>query len=433
MNTFYNLYNFIFGHKLVAEFLLATVGAFIAWKFWRFLDVKSIVIFYALRTVWIIGGYSLFPNLISHDLPGWYMHACWMVDDGLVPGKDFLSPYNIGFNALLWLAVKIWHSPFSIAIMFALFECVAIILLFKMLNETFKEKIAARSVMLYISSPLCYVCAQGAQDEPMILLGVVIALYFYLKRFHIATVISLVVTFLCTKFIAPIYFYPFVLMFGASAVITLMLSICAMYGILAVLGLKPFMTHFGRYVGMETYADQCSQMQTNGNIWAVLPSTPSAVKYIIGIAIICVVALMFVRYFTTKKERDAIMVRYALTVSLMIVELMYLFFPACWPSYVLPVMPFAFVWALGQGVCMRKIFTLLFVSLWGWLVYYCGSSQPWLPACFAVSFCVLYYTVHLSFIVLLLISLRPLIHNPIVGVDAILSYIGLMRKNTRSL
>lgn len=431
MNTFCNLYNFAFAHKLPAEFFLAAAGAFVAWKLWRFIGEKSIIIFFALRTAWVLGGYSLFPDLIPHDLPGWYMHACWMVDDGLVPGKDFLSPYNIGFNALLWVAVKIWHSPFSIAIMFALFECVAIILLFNLLKETFKEKIAARSVMLYISSPLCYVCALGAQDEPMILLGVVIALHLHLKRFHIAPSISLVVTFLCTKFLVPIYFFPFALMFGVSAVFTLMLSICAMYGILAALGLKPFMTQFSRYVGMETYADQCSQMQTNGNIWAVLPSMPSAAKYIMGIAVICIVALMFVRYFTTNKKRDAKMVRSALTASLVIVELMYLLFPGCWPSYVLPVMPFAFVWAYGQGACVRKIFTLLFVSLWGWLVYYCGASQPWLPARFAVLFCVVYYIVHLSFIYFLLSSLKPIINGPIAGIEALMSFVGFKWNSDR--
>ena len=431
MNTFYNLYHFIFAHKLLAEFILVAAGALIAWKLWRFIGVKSIIIFFALRTAWVIGGYSLFPDLISPDLPGWYMHACWMVDDGLVPGKDFLSPYNIGFNALLWAAVRIWHSPFSIAIMFALFECVAIILLFNVLKETFKEKIAARSVMLYISSPLCYVCALGAQDEPMILLGIVIALYLHLKRFKLATLISLVVTFLCTKFLVPIYFYPFALMFGASAVFALVLSICAMYGILAALGLKPFMTQFGRYVGMETYADQCSQMQTNGNIWVVLPSLPSWVKYIIGLVIVCAVASMFIRYFTQTKKQDSTIVCNALTVSLVIVESMYLFLPGCWPSYVLPVMPFAFVWAFRQVANARKILALLFVSFWGWLVYYCGASQPWLPAQFAVPFCVMYYAVHLSFIAFLLISLRLVINGPIAGVDALMSFVGLKRKGNR--
>ena len=427
MNTFFNLYNFVFGHKMIAEFFLVAAGVFIAWKLWRFIDVKFIIMFYALRTTWVIGGYSLFPDLIPHDLPGWYMHACWMVDDGLVPGKDFLSPYNIGFNALLCLSVKIWHSPLAIAIMFATFECVAIILLFNMLKEIFEEKNSSRIVMLYMSSPLCYVCALGAQDESMILLGVVIALYLHLKGFHIATLISLVVTLFCTKFIVPIYFYPFALMFGASAVFTLLLSICAMYGVLAAFGLKPFMTQFGRYVGMESYADQCSSMQTNGNIWAILPTLPSWGKYIIGLLVVCTVASIFIRYFTQGKGRDATMVRNALTTSLLIVELMYLFLPGCWPSYVLPVMPFAFAWALGQGAYARKVLLCCFVSFWCWLVYYCGASQPWLPTRFVVPFCAIYYIVHLSFIAFLLISLKPVINDPIEGWNAFLSFVGLKR------
>lgn len=122
---------FVFNDLL--EVVVPVIGVVVAWRWWMLLGGKSAAAYYAVRFVVLALMLTCVSDCGSIDLDGWYMHAGWMADRGLMPQRDFHSPYHLGFNALICAAVRIWRSPLAIVLLYTLAEGLAVALLYPVL------------------------------------------------------------------------------------------------------------------------------------------------------------------------------------------------------------------------------------------------------------------------------------------------------------
>ena len=382
--------------RIALAAVLFAAGGIVASKWWDKCGLKTAVAYYAVRIAFMVAAVEAL-GMVPFDVSGWHLHAGWMLD-GLFPGRDFLTPYHLGFNGLLALCESVWRSPSSIIVFFTLCEALALHLLYKVADKLLGRKVAKRGVILYLSSPICLMQSTfSAQDETLFTLAIAAFLYFtFVADSPIGRSVTSVLTVFCTKLIAPFFMVPFLLIRRWRAVTVFIVAFAAYLVGVRLLGLNPFCLAFGREPGLTAPSDDILGLATSGNLASLFPMVSGTIWNVVLVALLSVTGLAALRpLFTETDERARLRIATRLmTVWLLIFMLCY---RMTYTYYVVPVFPLMCVMVQDETFLPRRLrpvavaWTFLFAfkdmlqtgcDYYGFL-----PGRPWVPAVYS-AFCV---------------------------------------------
>ena len=276
-------------------FLLGVIGAFLAFK-----KVKApwwtLVGYYVCRVLLLVYMLVLTDGMMV-DLSGWYEHAHRMTG-GQFPGIDFLTPYGLIFNAILYVPVLVYDHPISIALAFLLFEVVGFLFFRKAVKIVAPDCVSPVS-WLYMTSPLIVTyLGTWQQDEGVLLCFVSVLFYLLVSKRH--WLIPIVAVFGCqfTKILAIIYFAPFFLVLSAKRAYAFVAMLALTGGALFACGVNPLCMRFERY---SEAPDQIASMISKGyNVWSLFRNVFGFVPAVIpdafyGVCLAAFLLFMFLR------------------------------------------------------------------------------------------------------------------------------------------
>ena len=191
-------------------FALAAIGLLAFVRGWR-MPVYGIVLYYVFRLsavayLHFVAGYAAF------DLHGWYEHAERMLN-GEFPGRDFSSPYGLGFNGLIALSVLIVHHPFSIVVVFSIIEFIGVLLFRKGFATAFAPCLGDSVCWLYMTCPFVINNLGFEMQDEGILMAIMAGMFYvYARRIDWLLPIVAACGLLLTKLLAVIYVAPFFVM-----------------------------------------------------------------------------------------------------------------------------------------------------------------------------------------------------------------------------
>ena len=332
----------------IVEILISVAGVVIAWRWWNRVGTRSVIVFYALRYLVMVLAMSFVEGFGSVDLAGWYMHAEWMVDQGLMPQRDFHSPYHLGFNALLSLSVWLWHSPYAIVLAFTLAELLAIWYLYPVLAHVGSVRSAKRTIILFMTSPVAIHAARSTQDEPLLLLGVSTIVWALVRNRTALAVAAATLTFASTKVFSLLYFAAFAGWRKWRGVATVLAIVVSYWTLGWALGVHPLDCSFGREIGMDAVADQPVADVTRGNLWTLFEGVPVLARYAVLLTALGIAGLVFRQVLFDDTDS-----RSQLVAAMRLTAVWYLLFnglsPMSFFMYMVPALPFILFLLLEDG------------------------------------------------------------------------------------
>ena len=366
--------------RIIASLCVMAAG-FAAVRF--FLDrlgVKSLLAYYAARVFGMFVLIVLF-NQIPPDVGGWYQHGLWMID-GYFPGRDFLTPYHLGFNFLLAMACFLLRNPMAIVILFTLAEFLGVVLLYKALKGFWGEANAKKGLVLYLTSPIVFFQSfLGAQDETLVLLGIAVLLLSAIKSSkYCCYYIGIVFSVFLTKILAIMYLFPFAAIKRYKGVFVLLGVVGVYLAIVHLMGVNPFDLRFGRRLGVVANADKIFAMKTIGNIWFFAPKCDARICLLLLLIGMVLVALPVIKVFLKGNAQMDVMIAHSVYLSVMWVLVFSLFYKMTFASYLIPVLPFVcLLMVRSPAVCFAGVSWSFFNAVKDTLSYGKGSIHV-LPA-----------------------------------------------------
>ena len=345
--------NFLIRIALAA--VLFAAGGIVASKWWDKCGLKTAVAYYALRIAFMVAVVEAL-GMVPFDVSGWHLHAGWMVEKGMFPGRDFLTPYHLGFNGLLALCESVWRSPSSIIVFFTLCEALALRLLYKVADKLLDDKTARQGIILYLSSPICLMQSTfSAQDETLFTLAIAAFLYFtFVADSPIGRSVTSVLTVFCTKLIAPFFMAPFVLIRRWRAVTVFIVAFAAYLVGVRLLGFNPFCLAFGREPGLTAPSDDILGLATSGNLASLFPMVSGTIWNVALVVLLSVTGLASLRPLPAETGDRA---RLSLAIRLMTVWLLLfmLLFRMTYSYYLIPVFPLMCLMVQDEAYLPRRM------------------------------------------------------------------------------
>lgn len=240
---------------------------------------KAFLVYYAVRLVGMYILVSIMGNIPS-DVTGWLMHAHWMVDDGLFPGKGFLTPYALGFNFLIASAVKCFDAPFAIIVLFTFAEIIAVGIIYDAFSRMSGVLCAKQVVILFLSSPVTIYClCLGAQDETLMLLAIACTFWAIVVGWDLLALIGIAFGgFFFTKILTLFFLQPFYFCRKFKSVFLCVVGFVGYVGLAKAIGVDPFNLVFGRSAGLTGQGEDLSALYTLGNVWFLFKSVSPLVQ-----------------------------------------------------------------------------------------------------------------------------------------------------------
>ena len=341
--------------RIALSVFLFAAGCLVASKFWDKCGIKTAVAYYVVRIAAMVAAVEAL-GMVPFDVSGWDLHAGWMLEKGLFPGRDFLTPYHLGFNGLLALCESVWRSPSAIVVFFTLCEALAMRLLYKVADKLLGNKMAKRGMILYLSSPICLMQSTfSAQDETLFTLAIAAFLHFtFVADSRARRSMTSVFTVFCTKLIAPFYMVPFLLLRRWKAVVLFGLAFAAYLTATGFFDLHPLNITFGREPGLAAPADDILSFSTSGNFAALFPMVPDIIWNLVLACFLSVTLLASLRPLAAAPDDRA---RLCLAVRLMTVWLLafMLFYRMTYSYYLIPVFPLMCLMAQDEGFLPRRL------------------------------------------------------------------------------
>ena len=348
-------WSFNFLVRMLLAVLLFAAGGVVAGKWWDRCGMKTAVAYYVVRIAAMVAAVEAL-GMVPFDVSGWHLHAGWMTEKGLFPGRDFLTPYHLGFNGLLALCESIWRSPSSIIVFFTLCEALALRLLYKVADKLLGNKVAKRGIILYLSSPICLMQSTfSAQDETLFTLAIAACLYFtFVADSPTGRSATSIFAVSCTKLIAPFYMVPFLLLRRWKTVAFFGLIFVAYMVATELFGLHPLNLAFGREPGLAAPADDILGLATSGNLASLLPMVPGAIWNVMLVALLSVTLLASLRPLCSAMD-DCVRLSLAVRLMTVWVQVFMLLYRMTYSYYLIPVFPLMCLMAQDEGFLPRRL------------------------------------------------------------------------------
>ena len=362
--------------------ILLFTGIVAAFKFPQKLGVRSLVGFYAARFVFIVASMH-YLGLGSADLDGWWMHAKWMADGGCFPGKDFSSPYHLGFNLLLFASVKLWHSPYSIVLVFTLAELIAVVVMFEALKNIIPIVKLKSAIILFLMSPIGFASALATQDESLLLLGVAALLLVAItESWKWVGFLVAFVGVLISKIFAPFFLLPVALLRSWTGAFVVVCAVVVYWILACLVGINPFEIKFARDIGINNIGnfDDIMAFSTFGNIWKPLSINPCFAVKTFAATMIGVSCLVFLRRDEMHDIRKYDKIESMLGMITLMMFAFITFYPMTFFTYVVPSLPFMYLMLLLKEKNIMLGVSLFMFTSWQILLRYDPSASSFVRA-----------------------------------------------------
>ncbi len=325
--------------RVIAGMCWLLLGFYLAWKK-PFYKSRSLFFgYYILRllSMFILLKFSVVP----YDVVGWYQHADWILSGG-IPGLNFSTPYNIGFEYLLAACVRVYDSPFSIIVLFTVAELVALILLHKSLRFLANPLIANRVIILYLTNPVTWFNSWlAAQDESLLLLVLSVFIYasLFTKSKMVYMFILAVLGYCGTKILAIIYLLPIWMVKGWRAVFILGTVVVCWTLFVISFDINPLCFTFGREYNNFSAGDDLLNWKTVGNIWFLFPKASKLTEYVsLFLAELLFVSMYLKSLFSSSEDKDKFNACFNCLLSAVLIY--NLFCSMTYGNYFIPIIPF---------------------------------------------------------------------------------------------
>ena len=355
------------------------LGLWLAYRYWDRIGVKTCIVYYLMRMAFLFTAWPLIGK-VPVDIQVWAVHASWLVDDGLLPVIDFPTAYHLGFNFLLWLSYSLFHSPYSIMLIFHCFEIASIPFLYLAFKNVYDEKTAKRVVIIVISAPICWYCAIYGQDEPIVMFFSSLLL---LALANGKTILAAFFAFLCfsaTKVLVPIYLWANMVVSKGKGLLLLVGAMTAYWAFALLLGVNPFDFRSGTTLDSPGF-DLSAAGYVRGSVWYYLRSIPKPLHFVALMGSWGLSALAFLKAFL-----DAgLEYQKRLQLSCVLVTIVglefFAFYRVCYYPYMLPFIPCAVsaMCNLDLQPKWRRFVIVTFV-LWLWFLPFKEGANCWVSA-----------------------------------------------------
>ena len=249
--------------------LCLSVGSFKV-KLWKNIPLKVLIFLgYSWRYVFFFAWFILLSGNVSGDVSGYDIHTRWTID-GLIPNRDYSTPYGFYLNYLNAALYSVWASPVSLVIAYQLLEVLGTIMIARTLSGLYNEYLARHYVILYCFNPFVITWfAFDGQEESLLIPFIGILLLSYIShRPRISGFVSSVMIFM-VKPSSILISAPFMILSTSrkhAGVSFVFLS--AILVVLPIsLGSTVFSSSFSR---PDAPGDLLSNIIMPGNIWFVV-------------------------------------------------------------------------------------------------------------------------------------------------------------------
>ena len=256
-------------------FFLIVSGIFFVWKPNYFKNLNY--------PIWMIFALKVFLLFTVTSLVGWpydvqgYFDHSRLIWRGLVPLKDFNSPYSIGFEYLMAIISLNYKTPLFMGIFILIFEFIS----FKII---FKNKLLSKGEIFNLSfNPLfLHFSVFDIQDEFIILFFVawLVNLLIHNNKLYHLTLISILLIFF-TKILSILFIAPLFYKNHKRGFITLFFII-VIYCVLDYFEFRIFSFEFEKEIGKS---DLIWDIYSSGNIQWILKTLGIVYKPILSIFI----------------------------------------------------------------------------------------------------------------------------------------------------
>ncbi len=203
-------------------------------------------------------------NVIGFDLYGFYDHGKFILS-GLVPARDYYTPYSIGYEYLLGICTYLYDSPISIALLFLVLEG----LFYLGTVNAFSHQTTAFTnsfiVTLSTNPFFLFFTIIDKQDEILLLACIPVMLLRSIHKNRLVLYSFLVIFF--TKILALVLIIP-LFKHRLTKLLSLVVLLACFYISLYNVGFsKIFSMCFSRTDGTK---DALLDAGTSGNLWYIL-------------------------------------------------------------------------------------------------------------------------------------------------------------------
>ena len=158
-----------------SKFILAVFGAIMHYPIIKnYKNFNIIYIFigaFLFRWLFLSVWFFLMDGSGSGDVLSYEVQIKWILD-GLVPNRDFVTPYGFYFFYLLSIPYQYFDHPASIMLMLHLLEFFGVILFYFSIKKLMSIDKAKLFLLLYFFNPLViFWFAFDGQDESLLILG----------------------------------------------------------------------------------------------------------------------------------------------------------------------------------------------------------------------------------------------------------------------
>lgn len=332
----------------------------------------------SLKLLISITVFGLLNKTIPADIEGYFSHG-QLILEGNIPGKNFNTPYLIGFNYLIALILFINNSKIALILAFNLAEMLGVLLIIKSFNNPDRHKINLFQ-LFYFLNPLSFILlGLSGQDESLFILVFGILLWITIRQLEKFTVLLAILILIFTKILSIWLLFSTVVKKGYPRIIKFSVIVAITFLLMLIAGINPFKFEFSR---TETTGDQILGMVTPGNIWFLLNYLLDGInksQLPILFSLACLIALAIFLYL----KKEVMLPKYYFIITSILFFIVFgLTYKMSFPQYYVILLPgFYFIFFETESKIFKRIHKIFLiwtslVSFDSTLFYYLKANEP---------------------------------------------------------
>jgi hypothetical protein len=322
--------------------LAVSVASFrLSW--WKNVPLSKLLLLgYSWRYLFFFAWFVLLSGHVGGDVRGYDLHTRWTMD-GLVPNRDFNTPYGFYLNYFNSIIYSIWKNPIALVGAYQICELLGSYWIAKLLSKYVHIGFAKHYLILYCFNPLVISSfAFDGQEESLLIPFIALLLFCHFKNFsRISGIASSIMIFL-VKASSLLVSAPFIVLTRSRKdAVALFLLGSALLSVLPLsLGSKTFSSTFSR---LNNEGDQLNTLIMPGNFWFVVRkfgidlSDNPIPTIILLVSFTTLIALI---WFRRRNQNSILQLSIACILSTLIYQI---FSPYTSPNFLAIIVPFVSV------------------------------------------------------------------------------------------
>lgn len=322
---------------------------------------KLLLLGFSWRYIFFFAWFVLLSGSVSGDVRGYDMHTRWIID-GLVPNRDFNTPYGFYLNYFNSFIYSFWKNPIALVGTYQICELFGSYGIAILLSKYVNIRFARHYLILYCFNPLVISWfAFDGQEESLLIPFISLLLFCHFKNFsRIAGIVSSIMIFF-VKASSLLVSAPFIILDRLRKDgVSFFLLASAFLSVLPIsLGSRIFSSTFSR---LNNEGDQLNTLIMPGNLWFVarkfgLDLSDSPIPKIT--LLICFTLLVILIWLHPRRSNTLLQISIACILSTLVYQI---FSPYTSPGFLAVIVPFISVSLLcmhfSQAIYSPSIYSL---------------------------------------------------------------------------